>query len=99
MPDEPLGRLGPVDGQSGEVAVTITGMSFREKNGERRSAYAGFPPDLLYALHDQLAAPRLKGILGRKVLCPSCAASPRPAGSRRRVDAHHRVCVLSPGAR
>ena len=43
MPDRPLGRLGPVDGQSGEVAVAIAGMSYREENGERRFAYADFP--------------------------------------------------------
>jgi hypothetical protein len=72
MPDEPLGRLAPVHGRKGEVAVTITGMSYRAKNGEHRFAYADFPPDLLHALYDQLVAPRLKGILGRKMLCPAC---------------------------
>ena len=74
MAELPLGRLGRVDGRGGEVAVAITGMSYREKNGERRFAYDEFPPDLLYAVHDHLAAPRLKGILGRTMLCPACAA-------------------------
>ena len=75
MTDIPLGRLDLITGRAGDISVTLTDLSFREKGTERRYPYPDFGSDFIQALHKSLVAPRRKGFLRSTLVCPSCETS------------------------
>ena len=75
MPDVAFERFGPIVGQSQQVKVTLTGLSFRQTSKGLRYAYPDFGSDFIQALHKQLVGPRRRGLIRSTLLCPSCERS------------------------
>jgi hypothetical protein len=74
VPDDTLRPLGPLDGRSRDVHVTLTGVTSRKTSEGTRYPYPEFGSDFIEALHRELPAPRHKGIFRSRV-CPVCATS------------------------
>jgi len=74
MTDGEIGQFDPVSGRAHDIGVTLTGLSFRLKRGERRYPYADFGSDLIDALHKGLPVPRRRGLLRSTLVCPSCGS-------------------------
>ena len=68
----PLERFGPISGQAGDVAVTLTELSFRKTPTGGRYAYPDFGSDFIQALHEALGTPRRRGLLRSTLVCPWC---------------------------
>lgn len=75
MPEVAIEQLGPISGQSQEVKLTLTGLSFRLTSAGRRYAYADFGSDFIQALHKQLVGPRRRGLIRSTFHCPPCGRS------------------------
>jgi ribosomal protein S27AE len=75
MPDDPLERLGPIEGRASQVSLTLTGLSVRKASSAWRYAYPDFGSDFIHALLGELAGPRRGGLLRSKLVCPTCGSS------------------------
>lgn len=75
MPEAAIERFGPISGQSQQVKLTLTGLSFRQTSAGRRYAYPDFGSDFIQALYKQLVGPGRRGLIRSTFHCPSCGRS------------------------
>jgi ribosomal protein S27AE len=80
MQGEQLGQVPPITGAKHESSVTLTGMSFRMKKGERHFPYSEFGSEFIGALHKQLPKPTHRGLNRWTPVCPACGTSLAAAG-------------------
>ena len=72
MDDESLPRFDPVTGRAHGITVTLTNLSYRQANTEKKYAYGEFGSEFLQALHEALPAPRRRGLIRSTLVCPVC---------------------------
>ncbi len=65
-------RLDAVTGQAHDITVTLTNLSYRQTNTDKKYAYGDFGSDFIQALHEALPTPRRRGFLRSTLVCPAC---------------------------